>query len=486
MREAMEDTLVDTAQVLATLAADDMANGHIADGTFARQLGKLHERPGQRERVGYPEERDRLPPLHHRRARHRALRLVRQRARAGLFALERRVPDAARRIRRAQHAQRSERRRQHRDARGGADPARQRDHRRADDRETEPDGRAVHRAQPAQDHAVRRVADGRRDPDRRRVHVVAGARVAAPAALCARDRGRRARVDAAAGRKRTGRARARGGKHASAAGRPPVRRNLHPHAHARDEKPAGRDQWCSRTVAGRHAGREPPALHREHPPPGRPPRTDDPQAARAGRGRAEAAAVGARAGRAAAGARTARRRYRAARAAARREPADRCERCGRSRGRRRRSVPAAAGARQPARQRAGFRAARQHDPDRARAAAGGAGARRGRARRRRRPRRARLCAVARVRTLLFAAAARRTGSQHRPRAVFRPRSRDAASRPGRACESRGRRRVRDAHAAVGRLTALHARHTFASRRLQSPFTGAAHAERTFYSGTCQQ
>ncbi|KWF66387.1 two-component system sensor histidine kinase CreC [Burkholderia pseudomultivorans] len=45
VREAMEDTLVDTAQVLATLAADDMANGHIADGAFARQLDKLHASP---------------------------------------------------------------------------------------------------------------------------------------------------------------------------------------------------------------------------------------------------------------------------------------------------------------------------------------------------------------------------------------------------------------------------------------------------------
>ncbi|ABB11027.1 two-component system sensor histidine kinase CreC [Burkholderia lata] len=45
VREAMEDTLVDTAQVLATLAAADMANGHIADGVFARQLSNLHERP---------------------------------------------------------------------------------------------------------------------------------------------------------------------------------------------------------------------------------------------------------------------------------------------------------------------------------------------------------------------------------------------------------------------------------------------------------
>ncbi|MDR5667784.1 winged helix-turn-helix domain-containing protein, partial [Burkholderia cenocepacia] len=127
-----------------------------ADRTVDTHIKTLRAKlRGQRERVGHPEERDRLPPLHHRRARHRPLRLVRQRGRAGLFALERRVPDAARRIRRAQHAQRSERRQQYRDARRRADPARRRDHRRADDRETEPDGRAVHRAQPAQDHVVR-------------------------------------------------------------------------------------------------------------------------------------------------------------------------------------------------------------------------------------------------------------------------------------------------------------------------------------------
>lgn len=45
VREAMEDTLVDTAQVLAALAADDMASGHIGDGAFARQLEKLHASP---------------------------------------------------------------------------------------------------------------------------------------------------------------------------------------------------------------------------------------------------------------------------------------------------------------------------------------------------------------------------------------------------------------------------------------------------------
>ncbi|MGU7773072.1 two-component system sensor histidine kinase CreC [Burkholderia sp. MR1-5-21] len=45
VREAMEDTLVDTAQVLAALAADDLASGHIGDGAFARQLERQHARP---------------------------------------------------------------------------------------------------------------------------------------------------------------------------------------------------------------------------------------------------------------------------------------------------------------------------------------------------------------------------------------------------------------------------------------------------------
>ncbi len=41
VRQAMEDTLVDTAHVLAVLAADDMKNGRIADGSFARRLARL-------------------------------------------------------------------------------------------------------------------------------------------------------------------------------------------------------------------------------------------------------------------------------------------------------------------------------------------------------------------------------------------------------------------------------------------------------------
>jgi len=45
VRQAMEDTLVDTAHVLAVLAADDLKNGHIADGAFAHRLAQLRERP---------------------------------------------------------------------------------------------------------------------------------------------------------------------------------------------------------------------------------------------------------------------------------------------------------------------------------------------------------------------------------------------------------------------------------------------------------
>lgn len=47
VRQAMEDTLVDSANVLAELAADDLASGHIADGRFARHVRALRDRdPG--------------------------------------------------------------------------------------------------------------------------------------------------------------------------------------------------------------------------------------------------------------------------------------------------------------------------------------------------------------------------------------------------------------------------------------------------------
>ncbi|GAA3929594.1 two-component system sensor histidine kinase CreC [Luteimonas lutimaris] len=44
VRQAMEDTLADTANALAELAADDFLAGHIADGRFARRMRALGER----------------------------------------------------------------------------------------------------------------------------------------------------------------------------------------------------------------------------------------------------------------------------------------------------------------------------------------------------------------------------------------------------------------------------------------------------------
>ena len=44
VRQAMEDTLVDTANVLAELATEDLLAGHIDDGTFARRIRMLRGR----------------------------------------------------------------------------------------------------------------------------------------------------------------------------------------------------------------------------------------------------------------------------------------------------------------------------------------------------------------------------------------------------------------------------------------------------------
>lgn len=47
VRQAMESTLVDTANVLAAMAADDLKAGDIADGRFARDLARVRQRdPG--------------------------------------------------------------------------------------------------------------------------------------------------------------------------------------------------------------------------------------------------------------------------------------------------------------------------------------------------------------------------------------------------------------------------------------------------------
>ena len=44
VRQAMESTLVDAANVLAVMAADDLKSGHIADGQFVRDLALAQRR----------------------------------------------------------------------------------------------------------------------------------------------------------------------------------------------------------------------------------------------------------------------------------------------------------------------------------------------------------------------------------------------------------------------------------------------------------
>ncbi|HSD37367.1 MAG TPA: two-component system sensor histidine kinase CreC [Rhodocyclaceae bacterium] len=44
VRETIEEVMVDSANMLAVLAADDLKSGHIADGTFARNLGTYRHR----------------------------------------------------------------------------------------------------------------------------------------------------------------------------------------------------------------------------------------------------------------------------------------------------------------------------------------------------------------------------------------------------------------------------------------------------------
>ncbi|HEY2345904.1 MAG TPA: two-component system sensor histidine kinase CreC [Xanthomonadaceae bacterium] len=44
VRQAMEDNLIDTANVLALLATDDMVSGHIGDGAFSRRVNELAHR----------------------------------------------------------------------------------------------------------------------------------------------------------------------------------------------------------------------------------------------------------------------------------------------------------------------------------------------------------------------------------------------------------------------------------------------------------
>ena len=54
VRQTMEDTLVDTANVLAELATDDLLAGRIADGTFAQRVRAMHARDPGAAIWGFP------------------------------------------------------------------------------------------------------------------------------------------------------------------------------------------------------------------------------------------------------------------------------------------------------------------------------------------------------------------------------------------------------------------------------------------------
>ena len=57
IRQATEETLVDTAHVLAELAAEELAAGPMADGTFARALAAARERSPQASIWGVRKDR---------------------------------------------------------------------------------------------------------------------------------------------------------------------------------------------------------------------------------------------------------------------------------------------------------------------------------------------------------------------------------------------------------------------------------------------
>ena len=88
VRQAMESTLVDTANVLAAMAADDLKAGGHRRRAFRRRPG-----PGPRPRPGgddlaVPQAQHRLPGHGHRCARDRGVRFGRPRPGARQLALE--------------------------------------------------------------------------------------------------------------------------------------------------------------------------------------------------------------------------------------------------------------------------------------------------------------------------------------------------------------------------------------------------------------
>jgi two-component system sensor histidine kinase CreC len=258
VRQAMEDTLVDTANALAEQAAPDLREGNIAHGRFAAGIAALGRRDVDARSGTSDKKPRRLPHLRDRRARHRRLRFRRARRRQGLFALERRLPHAARALRRALHAQRPEGRRS--SVMHVAAPIRE--------RSTAPSSACS--PWPSPNARMQPFIDNSRASILRKgglllglsflvgVLVPPGCRARWPrwAATPGRDLGR-ARAAAGLGRQRDRRARARAGDHAREAGRQAVRRAVRADPRARDEGPLAAIRAASEILHD-----EPPAPER--------------------------------------------------------------------------------------------------------------------------------------------------------------------------------------------------------------------------------
>jgi two-component system, OmpR family, sensor histidine kinase CreC len=82
VRQAMEDTLVDTANLLAGQARDDLLAGRIDDGPFAAERARA-DRPGPGRRdLGFQQAPRPHAHVRDRRERHRGVRLQRTRTSA--------------------------------------------------------------------------------------------------------------------------------------------------------------------------------------------------------------------------------------------------------------------------------------------------------------------------------------------------------------------------------------------------------------------
>ena len=127
VRQAMEDTLVDTANVLAELARRTCATG--ASPTAASRAASMRWLAARRRRARSGTSASARFDYRIYVTDARGIVVYDSIApgpRQGLLALERRLPDPARQVWRALHAQRPERRHQQRDARGRAGPRRRR------------------------------------------------------------------------------------------------------------------------------------------------------------------------------------------------------------------------------------------------------------------------------------------------------------------------------------------------------------------------